>query len=291
MIHIDSRRGSTELAPYLKNLGVPIRLEIMESADFAWTGSGPDGTTVSAGVERKTITDLLQSRNEGRLGSGQIPALCATYDDRYLLIEVMFRIGDGGLLLTWSYQKKDWAPITVHRGRREYYITYDEIFKHALTFCRGANVIPIWTTDKVHTARVLAAMYWHYKTPWDDHRSLKILNQAHTVTADTVANAPGLSLRTDFTPSPIRMVASQLPKIGYKKSAEVEKRFETITQMCLASIKSFYADHPDPVQSARDELERLWAGVGRKDWSKISGVGPGIVRQVYEALNKPRNRQ
>ena len=262
MIFIDSRIGSSEIAPHPKRLGVPIRLDILESADFAWVGDGPGGQ-VSAGVERKTIKDLIQSRNEGRLAGsgGQVSKLCATYDDKYLLIEVNYRIGDSGLLLTWDYTRKDWQPISVHRGFREYYITYDEIFKFTLTLSRGAGMIPIWTTSQTHTARVLADMYWHYQAKWSDHKSLQALNQAHTVSEGGNGTRSRFTFDFDHSPSILRMVASQLPHIGYKKSAEVEKVFSTVYDMCMASLK---------------------------DWCKIPGIGKTIARQIHAAIHEPR---
>lgn len=56
-------------------------------------------------------------------------------------------------------------------------------------------------------------------------------------------------------PSPKRIFASTLPKVGVEKSAEVAKAFPNIRAMVNAS---------------------------EKDWLAVPGIGKGIVKQIRE---------
>jgi len=92
MISIDHRRGSGELKRYFLQYGVTTNLTTLSSADFAFTGKGPNNTQVSIGVERKVIDpDFLDSMSSRRLAGFQLGNLHDDYDYFYIVVEGYWR--------------------------------------------------------------------------------------------------------------------------------------------------------------------------------------------------------
>ena len=101
MILVDPRAGSRELIPLLEAYGSPRRIPVqlaaeeMPAGDFLFEGNGPYGR-VRVGVERKTIPDLINSRDQGRLmgtgkSPGQVHKMMEQFDYSWLLVEGIWR--------------------------------------------------------------------------------------------------------------------------------------------------------------------------------------------------------
>jgi len=92
MILVDDGGGSSSLLSYppLNTLGMLCRLPSPPlsdaRADIAFTGCGPDSSTIQVGIESKTEVGLISDLKSGRLQATQLPALLTLYDIRWLLI-------------------------------------------------------------------------------------------------------------------------------------------------------------------------------------------------------------
>ncbi len=99
------------------------------------------------------------------------------------------------------------------------------------------------TVTEIETVRTVQALYsWWGKV---DHKSLRVFNTAMDAAA---VDRPGL----------LRRMAAQLPLIGWQRSADVARKFGTVSAMVNAD---------------------------RADWLSISGIGPGIADKVVKAIN------
>ncbi len=102
------------------------------------------------------------------------------------------------------------------------------------------------TIDKLETARFVAGLYhWWTVKGFDAHRSHL---RFHSVLADKNLLVP---------PSYCRLVAAQLPGIGFEKSTAVALHFGSVSAMVQAS-------------------ESAWMG--------IKGIGKALAGQIVEAL-------
>ena len=95
MILIDDRMGSKELLPLFRPYDVTVELSHLEYADIAFFGNGPTGPEL-VGIERKTLHDLVNSMRSRRLSGYQLPGLMAAYAWVYIVVEGVWRAGDGG---------------------------------------------------------------------------------------------------------------------------------------------------------------------------------------------------
>lgn len=98
MILVDDRAGSRDLVkhPPLDDPSVA-ELTRLDSGDVCFVGHGPHGESV-VGVELKSVSDLLSSRQNGRLQGvdGQIPEMLTGYDERWIVTYGTYRCGDTG---------------------------------------------------------------------------------------------------------------------------------------------------------------------------------------------------
>lgn len=230
MILIDRRIGSVH---YAKSL-VPSQIEELEYGDAAFTGSG----NRLIGIEIKKISDAVNSLLSGRFADHQLPGMLQLYDCCYLIVEGYYRCDpESGLIQ--GYRGGGWSDITSGRQR----LTWQALDSWLTSIEMLGGVRIRRTTNEAETVRTIQSLYhWWQK---DDHKSLKVFNTA----ADAAAvERPGL----------VRRMAAQLPMIGWQRSADVAKRFDSVRNMALAELD---------------------------DWTAIDGIGPGIAAKVWGAIN------
>jgi ERCC4-type nuclease len=248
MMLLDDRTGSGDLLPLLKSMGVRVEHTRLEYGDVAFHGNGPGGSPVFVGVEVKTVSDVLQCIGDGRFSGHQLPGLVQTYDQVWLLVEGSYRADQrSGLLQVFKAHRNGgrfWADAITGRSSRA---MYRELDSWLLTMEIKCGVRFRRAHDRDETARILANLYnWWTSKEWDEHRSHL---QLHTTTPDAAM------LRK---PSLLRMVAAQLPGVGWGKSQTIEKSFGSIREMVQA-----------------DE----------KRWAKIDGIGKVMAKRLVEAVN------
>ena len=206
---VSSSVGSRELLPTLVKLGVPARLTQLDSADFAFEGHGPEGPA-QVGLERKTVTDLIDSLNTGRLQGppseasrgGQLSRLRDAYDFVFLVVEG-----------SWAVDRQ--GRLTRRRRPMPGQMTEDALIKRVLSIYWQSGIrLCLWRTiTRRETAAFVASCYhWFTDKPWD----------AHTTMLTVYDRGP-------LTPRPLslfREMVMRLPGIGLAASTAAEQAFQ-----------------------------------------------------------------
>lgn len=238
---LDDRTGSGDLAPYLRSRGVPVISQRMEYGDAAFFGNGPDQIPVPIGIEVKQVSDVLQCITDGRFAGHQLPGLCATYEHTWLVIEGSYRRDEkSGILQT--FYRGQWRDYSL--GARKF--MHRELVSWLLTMQIKGGIRIEYVFNRGGTADFIADLYkWWTNKDYAEHRS-HLAAHVHT---------PDHALLTRPTLS--RMVAKELPGIGWERSAAVAKAFPTVLELAVAE---------------------------EDDWSDISGIGPKTAAKVVRAI-------
>ena len=238
MILVDRREGSKD---YAKLLDDAILVEL-DAGDIAFTGNGPDGE-VEIGVEIKKVNDLINSIMTGRLSGHQVPKLLESYYRAYIIVEGICKEDkEGGLNVIRGTRWK-----RMERGKRG--IQYEGVCSYLTTLEEQAGIVVRTTADMAATATQITYLYNWWQKPYASH---KALHQLYKRTPPTVSFVK---------PSLLRVIASDLPHVGYELSKEVERYFKTIERMM---------------------------GASEEEWREIKGIGKGIAREVWEKLHEKR---
>jgi hypothetical protein len=216
---IDDRAGSKELItlPPLSDCGELCRLS---SADCCFTGNGPDGTTIAVGVEVKSILDLIQSMNTGRLQATQVPTMLAEYDHVWFLHYREYTCGRSGELLL--SEGRDWRPH--YFGDKPMMYGYLEGFLIGLELM-GVHVKRV--ASKEEAAWWIGVLARWYDRKWDAHKSFKVFDNSRQL-------ALPAHLRDD--PASQRILArakfaAQFKGVGYGRAMAVARHFKTVEAM------------------------------------------------------------
>jgi ERCC4-type nuclease len=261
MIYVDSRAGSKELAPLLASRGLPVNLTRMDFADVAFLGTGPDGEPVSVGVEVKQIRDVLQCICDGRFAGHQLPGLVQAYDQVWLLVEGLWRANAKTGMLEYRKKRGEWAECSV--GQRRF--MYRDLVSWMLTIEIKGGIRSVIVSEWNEATTWLSALYgwWTTNGGWESHKSHLAFHDGTRHGAPfrrerasrMVASMSDRALLT--RPTLCRMVAAQLPGVGWTKSQPIAKRFPTVEELALAT--------PDELM----ELE---------------GIGPKLATGIFESL-------
>lgn len=240
MIYLDNRVGSKDLLPLLpKNTA---ELTHLEYGDAMFLGQGIDETPITIGIERKRINDMLTSMTSGRLSGHQLPGLTACYDVVYIVVEGLWRPNprDGILEVPG---RNGWRAVSL--GARRFMCKELWSFINTLQLLAGVYV---WRTGTARaTAQWLTNLYhWHGSKPLDAHKS------------HTAQHIQYAQLSTKQPPL-VQRVAAQLPGVGFGKSKNISKRFESLLDMVLAS---------------------------ERDWRGIEGIGKVLAKRIVTEIHK-----
>lgn len=268
MLYVDNRAGSKDLYPLLLAKGVPVTLTRLDYGDVSFLGMGPDGAPVTIGVEVKTIRDVVNSLATGRFAGHQLPGLVASFDQVHLLIEGLWRANAKSGLLEYRRKKGTWEPVTA--GTRRF--MYRDLVTWLLTMQIKGGISVVQLSDWNQATLWLCTLYqwWTGKQGkegggWDGHKShLAFHDGTRNGTpykrdrAAMMVNSLSLSDKALLTrPTLCRMVAAQLPSIGWEKSKAIAQRYRTVEELCAAT--------PEELM----ELE---------------GIGKTLARGIFESL-------
>lgn len=242
MLLLDDRTGSGDLLPHLRTLGVPTTLSRLDFGDAAFVGVGPEGAPRHIGIEIKQVQDVLQCIGDGRFAGHQLPGLVSHYDQVWLIVEGQYRPSKEGVLEV--FRRGNWwgayankSTSAMYKGLDAWLMTLE--IKAGVRFRRSA--------DRWETARILADLYhWWVTKGWDEHKSHLALHETRP---------DSLLLKKA---SVLRMVAAQLPGIGWQKSMDVDRHFRSIREMVLAS---------------------------EKEWAKVPGIGKTIAQRLVKVFD------
>jgi len=252
MILVDRRTGSGELAGPLRAAGCPVEVCTLDYGDVAFIGNGPGNEPVAIGIERKTLNDMLTSIQNLRWAGHQLPGLCESYGWVWLIIEGLYRpeTGSGALQSAGSldnetpFLRGKWFDAGYGRNR----FMYRELDHYLTTLETHAAVRVRRSSNEYETVKIISSLYsWWTTKDYDEHRS-------HLALDTIIARDSRLMIR----PSVPRMIAAQLPGVGYEKSEAVVRHFGgSVRTMVQASVK---------------------------DWMAVKGIGKTLASKIVEVL-------
>lgn len=221
MISIDNRVGSKELLGHFAK-GVA-SLTHLEFGDASFLGLD-HGNTVAVGIERKALSDFLNSMQTGRLAAVQLPGLRACYNHVYIIVEGIYKSDQNGRILV----PRGGSWVGFHLGKRQFMARELDNFINSL--CVEAGVMVRETSNLHRTAGVIYNLYnwWQKKS----HESVQAMHK-HRFPDD---GAGGVILQP---PSLLRRVSSELPGIGWKRSLDVSKHFSSVASMVEAGVEEW----------------------------------------------------
>lgn len=215
MIYLDNRTGSAELFTPLQRRRLPVALTTLRFADVAFAGNGPHGQ-VMVGIERKRITDLLQSLTTGRLSGHQLPGLVEDYAYRWLLVEGSYRESEDG-----------WVEMPRRTKNEIVRLRYSALENFLITIQLKGGLHVHRTWDLEESCAWIDALYrWWTKKEFTEHRSHLATHQA----ADYAVF---------FRPSLVHRMAMQLPGIDDGRAPDVARKFPTVKEMVEAEVKTW----------------------------------------------------
>lgn len=208
MILVDSRKGSVELIPHIKKLGVPVEAAQLMYADAAFEGNGKKGKVI-IGVERKTLHDILNCIDDSRYGAHQRPGMARMYGVSILALEGGWKPHTLSGTLLELFRGVAWGDCR-YRSQR---VMYAKLFRYMLSIgLSGVIITQSW--DLEHTAYNIVECYHYFQKRWEDHTSLLEVQKF------AIPDMGG-------KPSLVRRWATQLEDIGVKYSLEAERLFKT----------------------------------------------------------------
>jgi len=229
--------------------GVPSQLDELPSGDFAFLGNGPNEEPVSIGIERKVIQDFISSFTSGRLMAEQLPKLCEHHHYPYLLLEGNTRRNaDNGAFE--HYIKGAYRP---PKGKPWQWQDIDHILT---TITTHFPVRLLRTYDDRETVAMTVSLYRYFCRPWESHGSFNVF---HTPPPPVMVACRPDERSTDeeWQRWVCRLLAKELPGIGWQRSGDVANEFLTARSMISASAKR---------------------------WLGIEGIGDKTVARVMRAL-------
>jgi ERCC4-type nuclease len=250
MILCDPRIGSKDLVgPIQKHVNCEVRLAKpqLNSGDICFSGNGPagaakdGGSDLLIGIELKTVTDFIASARSSRLAGFQLVNMAEDYDVCYLLIEGSIRPAKSGVLLTLT--RGGWKPVLLAAKG----VMYSEVFKHCLSLSILKNVIVLRSSSREETIQQIACTYQWWQREYDSHQSTE-----------------GIKLQSQLSltrVSLLRKIASEIPGIGFTKSAAVEKAFISVSHMLNADVET---------------------------WAEIPGIGERLATRIWTDLRGAR---
>ncbi len=265
MILIDERDGSSDLfdMPALEGHYSPARLDfevdgkMVPCGDAMLTGHGPQGGTISVGVECKKLPDLLSSIANGRLGGTQIPRMLKVFDVIFVLYYGVYRIGPDNHLQVQRFKhgRKQWQSYRI--GRRPVPWSYLEGFilsaQLKAVLDAGKPLIFKHVYDEHEAACWLRVLDGWLEKPWEKHRGLAVFDRSRELSAPPDA---------DPVEAQIAKTAASLPAIDWVRGWEVARHFESVGEMITASVI---------------------------EWQKVKGIGPVVSKSAHSAIWRRKN--
>ena len=197
------------------------------------------------GVERKALTDFINSHYSGRFAGHQLRGLLLCYQVVYVVIEGIWRVDiQSGLILVPKKmgKKTQWVDLEV-AGKPFLYRDLEQIL---FTLEMKGGVMFRTTSNKPQTCRLINALYhWWNDKAWEDHRSHL---RFKTLEADKTLLVK---------PSLCRQVAAVLPGVGWVKSGEIADHFKTVQAMVMAE---------------------------EGEWLKVPGIGKVMAKNIRQVL-------
>lgn len=216
MILVDAATGSKELLPLIKRAGVQAELTSLSYGDFCFEGHGPEGT-LTVGVERKTLHDMMTCIDDARYSGHQRIGMKGMYDVSVLMVEGHWRPHEPqGFLMEGFNGGLSWGYFRARQQKA----AYSKLYRYLLSVSLS-GVIVSHSRDQWQTAYNVCEMFHYFSKPWDKHTSLM---EMHRLVLPTLNRKPSL----------VRKWAADLDGIGTKLSEFAERQFKKPIQLATA---------------------------------------------------------
>lgn len=305
MILIDDGAGSSSLIshPPLSTLALLCRLPSPPlsdaRADIAFTGCGPDSSTIRICIEVKKETELTAALKSGRFQATQLPAMLALYDVRWLLVITGQRREnpDTGALQVRRYipdptdssptPARIWVWIDWMVDGRTVAANYVTNFLSSPSFCeykddRGEGVRYHMVFDEKQAAKWIGDLYHIWQRPYESHKSMRVLDRSGNQNGmtDQAVRSKLRSLHDPRLNDPMFAqrvrIASSLPGVSYHRAVEMAAHFPSgqkmVSPMCTCG------------DGLSDEERRVREKGEEKRWMEVDKVGKGISEQIGKAV-------
>lgn len=241
MILVDQRIGSVELLPEIRRCGVKlVEKADLQFGDAAFEGRGPDGT-ISVGIERKTLHDMLNCIDDSRYGGMQRIGMKHMYNVSVLAIEGHWKPHDGqGLLMEGYHAGTTWGYCNYRSQRTMYSKLYRYLISVALS-----GVIVTYSRDLFHTAYNICEWFHYFQKPWTGHTALQELQK---VAIPTLNHKPSL----------VRKWANDLEGVGTKLSGDAERLFRKPITLANADESEWLRIPGVGVKTAQSIVREIW---------------------------------
>lgn len=238
---VDSRIGSAELAPIIRRKGVQAEVTTLPFGDVCFEGNGPNGSIV-IGVERKTLSDMLNCIDDARYSAHQMPGMAQSYDKSFLVIEGIWGAGTPpfmeGVLIT--SKGGSWFPLKY----RSQQVMYSKLYRYLISVALS-GVIITFSRDIEHTAINICEMFHYFQKKWTNHTAL---NEIQKLAIPQLSGKPSL----------VRRWATQLDGIGVKHSMAAEKVFKRAPDLAMAGEEEWLRVPGIGVKTAQSIVREIW---------------------------------
>lgn len=258
-IMIDSRTGSKELAPLFLPYGIQPQLTKLDFGDIAFEGNGPSGRSAIA-IERKQISDLVESIQSRRLSGHQLPGMAETYDYCYLVVEGLWIPGpEGEMQFGYGGTKGQrfggsWRPV---HGKS---ILYRAVDNYLSTLELHAGIIYRRTLDPLETVHMIVDLYhWWNDKQWKEH-------SAH-----------------------LAVYAPAEPILQRGRKLNLSRREVSLTEKWAMQLKGI--DTKAELVAKYFHSAREMALATEAQWREIPGIGKRIAKEVVRSINEPNRRE
>jgi hypothetical protein len=187
-----------DMEPRLAQFGLPVSVVRLDFGDLAIQSC--DGRLI--GYERKRLTDLINSMKDRRLSGHQLKGMYNLYDRVELVVEGVWRAGDGGAIEVPNGRTGSWQ--TLYHLREG--ISYRQVdsYLYSQYECGG---VAVWRTGSAsETAHLYASRYQWWQKEYHLHKSHDVL----------FSNQPSAQRRGAVTlhqgePNAVTLLAAQIP--------------------------------------------------------------------------------
>jgi ERCC4-type nuclease len=245
---LDPRKGSGDLLPILKSIGVNVEHKFLDFGDAQIVGRGPNDRPILVGVEiKKTNHDLLSCIADNRFVGFQLPGLLTSYELAYLLVEGQMTSDEYGNLKVWTGRKWDNPPFGT--WKYEAICSWVHTLQNKAVQVENAAEFRVeYTANRRGTAVWLMSL-WKWWQDWEGHESHRRAFFSN-MQLDGALN--------DFVATKKMKVACDIADgMGPEKALVASQHFKTIREMINADVK---------------------------EWLKVKGVGPKIANRFVEEV-------
>jgi hypothetical protein len=236
-------------------------LDKLSSGDVAFSGWGPEGSTLSIGVEIKSMSDLLDSASNGRLHGvdGQLQRMLYTdkYDEVWFLYYGMYRCGPTGYLEYPIYRngRMEWLAYDFGRsGNSPVPFSY---LTHLLFELSRAGVKYDHVGSKLNSrdckpevAAWIMTLYTFWQEPYESRCRMRSFNNA----SSTLTRPLSLDIDPDLLF--MAKLVAPFPGIKFERAMAIAESFESPLAMFNAGVDE-WAEVKIPTKGKTGRVVRL----------------------------------